>query len=165
MVLSNLHTLFPDTFKLGVRHLRAVFAQQGQLLHDGTAGRIPGEIERKKIESAAHLNRVYEVMKAVEMRVRPLPAGREASDLSALRSELHDRLDELDALCAYPLRFGTERMFYAVSGSRTKLAFLIGLLREPSPSGLHESKEHLLSDFSSTLTTIGEEVKDLIGLR
>lgn len=166
LLLSALHALFPSPIKLEVKHLRAVFMQEGQIMQDGNKSRGAGGIDRKKIEAAAHLNRVDEAIKAVEVALKSLPTELKYTDSGvAIQSELYNRLEELDHLCAYPLRFGSEGIFYAVSGIRTKTAFVVGLLGEPAASDIKESKDRLLSDLSHTQAAIAEEIEKLLSVR
>ncbi len=131
-VLNQLNTLFPANTNLTVDHLFAVFDLEGQSSgHKSEPRKKSGqELPCSKFECRRHLRRVEDAIRAAEIATLPLTnhGGKNDKVISKVATSLAYRLDELDMLCRYPLRFNDETTFVRVNALKSKLFYLLTLL-------------------------------------
>jgi hypothetical protein len=135
-VLAHLHALF-GRHRLEPRHLRAVFALEGQTV--APARPAEREIDLHRVECLRHLRRADEVIRAVEVttsagfgepvdgRAGAVAAGRgtpPAGGLGAGGGEIARHRSELELLCHRSLLFHGEAAYAAVSRLRDVVAHL-----------------------------------------
>ena len=135
-VLAHLHALF-GRHRLEPRHLRAVFALEGQTV--APVRLAEREIDLHRVECLRHLRRADEVIRAVEVTLAAVfgdrkgaptgapVAGREhaSKEWPALSGgELARHRSELELLCHRSLLFHGEAAYVAVSRLRDVIAHL-----------------------------------------
>ena len=166
MVLTNLYGLFQSVDRPGLDHLRAIFHLQGQDRSMASPAKTSSwrKGRHHHIDSMRHLRRVYEVIRATEVAISPVVKDRKTDRKSAatVLSALQYRLDELDALCQYPLRFNDPQTFDNVTGLKSKLVFFRSLLKEDAKSALAHWKETAADQFGLTQSAVLGEIESLI---
>ncbi|MHB8765385.1 MAG: sigma 54-interacting transcriptional regulator [Deferrisomatales bacterium] len=164
MVLTQLHALC-GARGLSAVHLRAVFEYHGRGARPASRPAGPEAGARGTVEVVRHLRRVLEAVQAAERAVSPvLREGVCDPDTAGVAAAaLRHRLDELDILCLYPRRFGSQAVFDRVNGLRSKLLFFQDLLRdEPGAAAAHWS-DHGGEVFDETLAAVLAEAEAALG--
>lgn len=166
MVLIHLYGLFRKANRMQVNHLNFVFQKRGYEQYASPSGR--GAKTKKgycnSLESMQHLRRVYEVIRAAEVTIAPLIAERKTDKkvITGVDSALQLRLDELDRLCLYPLRFYDQQTFDEVNSLKSKLLFFKSLLKENPKSALQHWKENAADEFSLAMSSVLDEIEKVM---
>lgn len=163
-VLNQLNTLFPAKTNLTVDHLFAVFDLEGQSSgHKSEPGKKPGQEQPcSKFECRRHLGRVEDAIRAAERAASPLTKHRGKNDkvVSKVAGSLAYRLDELDLLCRYPLRFNDETTFVRVNALKSKLFYLHTLLASGEvEEALSNWGNSVQEEFAVTLSGVKGEIE------
>ncbi len=163
-VLNQLNTLFPAQTNLGVEHLLAILEFQGQLSGHKTESstRPRQEQSYSRLECRLHLRRVEDAIRATEVATAHLTKceGKGCKDISKVATSLAYRLDELDMLCRYPLRFNNDMVFVRVNTLKSKLFYLYTLLASGDvEKALSNWEDSVRDEFAVTLPAVKEEVE------
>jgi DNA-binding NtrC family response regulator len=141
MVLASLFALF-GAERLEGRHLRAVFAFEGQATGGRALSPGPGDLDSHRVECLRQLRRADEVLRAAEVALRPLTrpgAGISPADAVPLAETLEHRFSELELLCFQPALFHGDASFEAVRTVNDRLGHAAVLLRQ---GDLPEARAH-----------------------
>jgi two-component system response regulator PilR (NtrC family) len=162
-VLMSVYTLFGKD-GLSIDHLRAVFQLQGQ---SPPAAKpvlaAEQEIRLHRVECLRHLRKVDEVVRAIQVAMRPL-AEEKKSDPSTLEtalSALRERLREMEVLCLRPLLFGSEITFSIAYRLKGKLSYFRSLLENGGQMALVYWRGEILEEFKLSLSAVFREVETL----
>ena len=163
-VLNQLNTLFPAKTNLTVDHLFAVFDLEGQSSSHKSEPRKKSGREQpcSKFECRRHLRRVEDAIRAAEIATLPLTNHRGKNDkvVSKVAESLAYRLDELDMLCRYPLRFNDETTFVRVNALKSKLFYLHTLLASGEvDEALCNWGNSVQEEFAVTLSEVRGEIE------
>lgn len=163
-VLNQLSTLFPANADLGKAHLFAIFELQGLLSGQkaGSRTRQRQEHSCSKSECRRHLRRVEDAIRATEVATVPLAKHGETDykAISKVSGSIAYRLDELDMLCRYPLRFHDESAFVRVNTLKSKLFYLNTLLVSGEvEKALSNWEESVRGEFAATLSAVRGEIE------
>jgi DNA-binding NtrC family response regulator len=165
MVLSSLFALF-GTEGLSARHLRAVFEFEGQigLGSPGMSAQLSsGEVGLHRAECLRQLRRTAEVLRAVQVELRPLRSHRPALEAPAsLASVVEHRVSELELLCLKPLLFHGEVVFSIVRRIKDHLRALADSLRADPGEARAVWRRELEGDLTLAGSTIFKEVHKLV---
>jgi DNA-binding NtrC family response regulator len=164
MVLSSLFALFGSD-GLGVEHLKAVFAFEGQTRATVPDGSRDHGFRIHAGESLRHLRRTAEVIRACQVTLRPLTER--LPDQRRVRTQLlhglRSRAAELEVLCLRPVLFHSEVTFGSVqslTASVTSLASLMAEAQAAWPPEVQNLERHL----DLTLSLVFREVDRLLAL-
>jgi DNA-binding NtrC family response regulator len=164
MVLSSLFALF-GAEDLGVQHLHAVFEFEGQAAPAGLGGpprpADAAELALHRVECLRHLRRANELVRAVQVALRPLLQGHQL-DREALAPVLEQRVSELELLCLQPLLFHGEYAFSIVRRVKDQLHALAESLRGDPAQPLARGRQELEADCDLALSTLFKEVDKLL---
>lgn len=163
-VLNQLNTLFPAKTNLTVDHLLAVFDLEGQSSGHKSEPRKKSGHEQpcSKFECRRHLRRVEDAIRAAEIATLPLTnhCGKNDKVISKVAESLAYRLDELDMLCRYPLRFNDETTFVRVNALKSKLFYLHTLLATGEvEEALCNWGNSVQEEFAVTLSEVRGEIE------
>ncbi len=166
MVLSSLYGLF-GADGLGVKHLRAVFAFEGQAQATPGAGAASAEFQVHRVECLRHLRRVLDVVRACAVTLGPVLRAADVqrrvvqSALGGLRR--HAR--ELEVLCLRPALFHSEAVFTRVRGLAETLATLVRTAAEDPAAVASLRRPALEHDLDLAGSTVFREIERLQSAR
>jgi DNA-binding NtrC family response regulator len=162
-VLSTLHAFFRTT-DLRVEHLRAVLELQGHPMRPRGQAGPSRKIGLQRMECLGHLRRAEEVIRAVEVALRPLAGDGRPDDQSvaALREQMQFRMSELELLCSRPSLFSTEAAFSEVHRFRGTLLYFQSLLQEDVKAAQQYVKTDLSGSTRRAQEYVAKEIKRLL---
>lgn len=164
-VLANLHSLFYTVDRLCPDHLKAVFRLQGQTdIAAGRSGSFRSKNSYFNVESLRHLRQAAGIIRSAEITIKPLVEKRmtDKKTVHAVHSALQHRLNELDRLCEYPLRFHNQAVFDKVKQLESKLIFFRSLLKEDVRDALRHWEENSGDEFGAALSAVLKEIEKVI---
>lgn len=162
MVLKALHSLFHGVERLGVKHLEAIYELQGIAVH---CGKTQGSVQianqtAGQAEVLRHLSKILDLLQAAKRIFTPLLSGGtfRVGSIPTLKTALQNLIYELEMYCLYPLRFGSEKLFYATSSLMSRIVYLHEML-----SSRNESlSPHSISSYNEELANVESLTIDLL---
>jgi DNA-binding NtrC family response regulator len=159
-VLSGLHAFFYDASVIEVKHVRAIFAFQGQVV--GTDENKQISAERKRLEYLNYLNRVYDIIRTAQMTVEPIlstPLNVDEKKLLELRISLQRRLDELDLLLQGDTHPMARPTFNGVTQLQSTLLFFFRGMKRNSTSAIEDLRVNAPLNFSTAFAALTDEIR------
>ncbi|MHB8765188.1 MAG: AAA-type ATPase lid domain-containing protein [Deferrisomatales bacterium] len=158
MVLTHLHGLFGSSAPLEERHLRAVFAMQGQQtpLQPPRRDVLPSP-PMERFAAFRRLRRTCDTVRAAEHLLKPLLLGSaECIPGADLEDQICLLLDELDALCRHPLSY-TPKTFESLGVLRSRLSYFVSRLEDDPDQALAYLRETGRDAFDLALASLQGE--------
>lgn len=123
------------------------------------------DVTRHRVESFRHIRRTDDVVRAVEVSLRPLVGERrtDPDSIAKVRSALCRRIEELELLCLHPLLFRSEVTFAIIHQLKGKASYFLSLLDKDVHSALAYCKGDLSELLKLARQAIFEEAGQLTG--
>ena len=168
MILNTLNGLFSSDDKkaLTADHLQFVFEMQGYKINPpvkspDSAGQNKRDDFCNPIECFRHLNRIREAIYLSELTLKPILVDGKTDQATAttVHENLQDRLDELELLCHYPLRFRSSDVFDRINALRSKLHYFNSILNLDVFNAISFWDEKARPELIRARTDVQEEIK------
>lgn len=114
------------------------------------------------IESLRHLWRLYEVIRAGEVTLKPLLAEGKTDNRTAqaVSDALQYRLEELELLCLQPRYFHHQSTFDQINLLKSKLLYFRSLLQENVQAAVQHWQANASDQFTLTLASVSQEINE-----
>jgi len=172
-ILNSLYSFFYEEDLLTVKHLEAILAYEGQdTIKPSEASDVPTKTKMlsNKIKTMRQLIRVDELIEAIINDMTRFTSSHninlnhniDSDSLLFFQSNLKNRIDELDALCLYPLRFGSSVMFDEINLLRSRLLYFYGILGHDFQKACNFWQEDTKVVLKNTKNKISQIIGDLM---
>jgi hypothetical protein len=159
-ILAQLNGMFIKEEILTVEHVTEIFKMKGQLWGRGKKGRAISAHEKpcSRVECLLHLRRVFEVVLATSLTLKDIFEGKGSNSTIAVGQ----RIEELDLLCLYPLRFHKEELYVQVNSLRSKVFYLYNLLNAEGPEAALDCwKKSVQDEIDTTISVLLHAIEEI----
>jgi hypothetical protein len=159
-VLSQLNGMFLKEKILAVEHVTEIFKMNGQLWGRGKREQVRPAHEKpcSRVECLRHLRRVFEAVIATSLTLKDIFEGKGSGSTIAVGQ----RIEELDLLCLYPLRFHKEEVYVQVNSLRSKVFYLYNLLNaEGLEAALDCWKKSVQDEIDTTISVLSHAIEEI----
>ncbi len=162
LVLSQLYTLYPDQL-VDVSQLRFACDLQGKVPIEARPASGDRAQRAKQVHALQHLQRVEEVLRAIEVTLRPFVRSQsvEPDAVTALQRVVRHRLNELMLLCLYRPLFNSGSAFLAVDRVRDRLRLCEAQLERGEAPARAAWKQLLGNDLATAVSRVTKAIKHL----